>query len=145
MHVLPELVYQKKTDVGCYASPVVGQKNLSDVVIFTVTTGSSAQVMALNKQNGSVVWQTNLESPSVSSPVAVYNENGDAWIVQAEQSGKIHLMDGKTGAILDTLTLTAETEGAELQIKASPAVYGNLLIIGTTGKEAGGVYCIEIK
>ena len=145
MHELPELVYQKKTDVGCYASPVVGQKNLSDVVIFTVTTGSSAQVMALNKQNGSVVWQTNLESPSVSSPVAVYNENGDAWIVQAEQSGKIHLMDGKTGAILDTLTLTAETEGAELQIKASPAVYGNLLIIGTTGKEAGGVYCIEIK
>lgn len=143
---VPELTYVKNADVGCVASPVIGQESLSDVVIFTVTNASkSSQVLALNKQDGTVAWSVDMESPSLSSPVAVYNTDGDAWILQAEQNGQIHLMDGKDGSILDTLTLTAETEGATLQIKASPAVYGNLLIIGTTGKDASGVYCIEIK
>lgn len=143
---VPELAYVKNADVGCVASPVIGQESLSDVVIFTVTNASkSSQVLALNKKDGTLAWSVNLESPSLSSPVAVYNTDGDAWIMQAEQNGQIHLMDGKDGSILDTLTLAAETAGAELQIKASPAVYGNLFIIGTTGKDASGVYCIEIN
>ena len=145
-HEIPELSYVKNSDVGCIASPVIGQESLSDVVVFTVTNGKkTSQVLALSKKDGSVVWSVDLESPSLSSPVAVYNTDGDAWILQAEQNGQVHLMDARNGSILDTLTLTPETEGAELQIKASPAVYGNLLIIGTTGKDAGGVYCIEIK
>ncbi len=77
--------------------------------------------------------------------MAVYNENGDAWIIQAESNGNIHLMTGADGEIVDTLTLTSDAEGSELAIEASPAVYGNLLVIGTTGKDAGGVYCIKIE
>jgi hypothetical protein len=74
----------------------------------------------------------------------VYNENGDAWILQAEQSGLIHLMNARTGEVLDSLQLTADDAEAVLEIKASPAVYGNLMLIGTTGTKAGGVYCIKI-
>jgi len=85
-----------------------------------------------------------LEGPTVSSPVAVYNAEGDAWLVQAEESGKIHLMNASTGDIVNTLQLKAEYNEAELEIKASPAVYGNLMVIGTTGTKAGGVYCIKI-
>ena len=76
--------------------------------------------------------------------MAVYNENGDAWILQAEQSGLIHLMNARTGEVLDSLQLTADDAEAVLEIKASPAVYGNLMLIGTTGTKAGGVYCIKI-
>ena len=44
------------------------------------------------------------------------------------------------------LTLTGgEGEESTLAIEGSPAVYGNLMIIGTTGKDAGGVYCIKIE
>ena len=44
------------------------------------------------------------------------------------------------------LTLTGgEGEESTLTIEGSPAVYGNLMIIGTTGKDAGGVYCIKIE
>jgi len=143
---LPEdVTYAKKKDVGVFASPVVGQESISDTVIFTVTNaGSPARVIALNKADGDLVWETMLEGPSISSPVAVYNEAGDAWLVQAEESGKVHLMNASTGEIVNSLQLSVEEEGAELQIKASPAAYANLVIIGTTGPKAGGVYCLKI-
>lgn len=144
---VPELAYAKKQEVGCYASPVVGKGEIEALVIFTVTNGQdAAQVIALNKANGSVAWQASLESPSISSPVAVYNEDGKAWLIQAESNGNIHLMDPLDGSVLDTLTLAPiEDAEGELAIEGSPAVYGNLLVIGTTGKNAGGVYCIKIE
>ncbi len=136
---VPDTVYSTEVNMGLMASPVVGEKSISDLVIFTVTTGKeSSQVIALSKRTGAVVWSTPLESATDSSPVAVYNENGDAWIIQAESSGKIHLLSGKTGAVLNTL----QVEGV---IEASPAVYRNMLIIGTTGKETGYIYGIQIQ
>ena len=142
---VPDASYVKNREVGCYASPVVGQESISDLVIFTVSYGEEpAKVIALHKANGTVAWETALESPSVSSPVAVYNEAGEAWLVQAEQNGKLNLMNASTGAIVSSLQLTADAEGAQLELRASPAVYGNLLVIGSTGKEAGGVYCVKI-
>ena len=144
---VPDLVYASKRDIGVYASPVVGQGAIRDLVIFTATNDEAgAKVIALSKADGKVVWQTALESATLSSPVAVYNEDGDAWLIQAESNGKIHLMDATDGSILDTLTLTGgEGEESTLAIEGSPAVYGNLMIIGTTGKDAGGVYCIKIE
>ena len=144
---VPDLVYASKRDIGIYASPVVGQEAIRDLVIFTATNDEAgAKVIALNKADGKVVWETALESATLSSPVAVYNEDGDAWLIQAESNGKIHLMDATDGSILDTLTLTSgEGEESTLTIEGSPAVYGNLMIIGTTGKDAGGVYCIKIE
>ncbi|MEG2701940.1 MAG: PQQ-binding-like beta-propeller repeat protein, partial [Clostridia bacterium] len=137
-YVVPELAYTTEYEIGCEASPVVGQNAISDLVIFTVTKGAAgADVIALNKKSGTVAWQSALTASAVSSPVAVYNENGDAWIIQAQSDGSIHLMDGKSGEIVNTLKLDGE-------ITASPAVYGNLLVIGTTGKDTGAVYCIKI-
>ena len=108
------------------------------MVIFTVACGQNgSQVIALNKKDGTVAWQTALPASAVSSPVAVYNEAGDAWIIQAEIDGKINMLDAKTGAVLSTVTVEGE-------ITASPAVYGNLMVIGTTGRGTGAVYCFRI-
>ncbi|MDD3336823.1 MAG: PQQ-binding-like beta-propeller repeat protein [Eubacteriales bacterium] len=135
---VPDVVYDAKYSVGLEASPVVGQESISDLVIFTVTNGASgSRMLALNKKTGAVEWQTDFTVETVSSPVAVYNEDGDAWIVQAMSDGQINLLNGKTGEVLDTLKL-------ETQIKASPAVYGNMLVIGTTGKDTSAVYGIQI-
>ena len=144
---IPDVAYvAKNKDTGVYASPVVGQESISDLVIFTISNDKQpAQVLALNKADGTVKWQTALEGPSISSPVAVYNEDGDAWLVQAEESGKIHLMNAKTGKIVNTLQLEpTEKPDAKIVLEASPAVYGNLMVIGTMGTNAGGVYCIKI-
>ena len=139
-----------KLDVGAKASPVIGQHGLSELVFFTVTglseagreqlgTGASDQaaLIALSKDSGKVVWTLGLSSRSESSPVAVYDESGNGWIIQCEQNGTIHLVDGLTGSEINTLKLDAE-------IEASPAVYNDIMVIGTTGKGTAFVYGIQI-
>ena len=54
-------------------------------------------------------------------------------------------MNASTGAILNTLQLEpVSNPNAKIVLEGSPAVYGNLMVIGTMGSEAGGVYCIKI-
>ncbi len=136
---VPDLTYTTAAEVGCYASPVVGQNAVSDLVFFTVTNGESgATVYAFEKDTGAVRWSQALETPTVSSPVAVYNLEGDAWLLQAESDGKLHLMNAETGKIVTTLQLEGEVE-------ASPAVYRDVLVIATTGADQSYVYGIKLE
>ena len=140
-----------KDDVGAKASPVIGQHGLKDLVYFTVTGLSDegrqalgladetpAALIALEKENGKIAWSCGLSSRSESSPIAVYDGAGNGWIIQCEQNGTIHLMEGLTGNTVNTLQLNAE-------IEASPAAYGSTMVIGTTGKNTSFVYGIELE
>jgi len=140
-----------KTDVGAKASPVIGQNSLSDLVYFTVTGLSAdgrtalglegepaAALIALDKETGKTVWAFGLESRSESSPIALYDQEGNGWILQCEQNGTIHLLEGLNGKEISSLNLEAE-------IEASPAAYNNVVVIGTTGKGTSFVYGIEVK
>ena len=140
-----------KDDVGAKASPVIGQHGLNDLVYFTVTGLSDegrqqlglsgetpAVLIALEKASGKIVWSYGLSSRSESSPIAVYDEKGNGWIIQCEQNGTIHLLEGLTGSVVDTMQLNAE-------IEASPAAYGSTVVIGTTGKNTSFVYGIELE
>ncbi len=123
------------------ASPVVGEYAISDLVIFTVNLtgeGKEATVIALNKQTGDDVWSFPLNNPSISSPVAVYRENGDAFLIQADEKGVLYLMNAQSGELLHTLDL----EGSLL---GSPAVYNDVLVIGTSGKDNSNLYGIRLE
>ncbi|MBO2517726.1 MAG: hypothetical protein CW338_10760, partial [Clostridiales bacterium] len=98
--------YDKSELSGCKASPVIGQHAISDLVIFTVNMtgdGKTSSILALDKNSGEVRWQTELETTAVSSPVAVYNRQGNAWIIQGDESGILHLLDGRTGIEISAL------------------------------------------
>ena len=140
-----------KDNVGAKASPVIGQKELNGLVYFTVTGLSEegrqklrlgneepAALIALDKENGKVAWVFGLSSRSESSPVALYDEDGNGWILQCEQKGIVHLLDGLTGSEVCSMDLEAE-------IEASPAAYNNVVVIGTTGKGTSFVYGIEVR
>ena len=136
---VPDLVYTTEAQVGCEASPVVGQKKISNLVFFTVTSGTkSATVYALDKATGAVKWSFPLSSPTLSSPVAVYNDAGDAWIAQAEGNGKLHLIDAQTGTEKTSMQLDGSVE-------SSPAVYRNVLVIATTGSDTSYIYGIKLE
>ena len=131
--------YDKNEAGGAMASPVIGQQSIGNLVIFTVAkTPEGGQIIALDKKTGHVVWQQPMSHFSWSSPVAVYNENGDAWIIQGDSEGVLQLMDGQTGAVMNSIQL----EGA---ITASPAVYNDMLVVGTSGKGVSKIYGIKIK
>ncbi|HPF86592.1 MAG TPA: PQQ-binding-like beta-propeller repeat protein [Candidatus Limiplasma sp.] len=136
---VPDLTYVSSDPVGITASPIVGLNNVSDLVFFTATNGSSSSTMyALSKADGSVKWSTAFTAPTESSPVAVYNEDGDAWIVQALADGQLLMLNADTGAIKATLQLDGE-------VRASPAVYRNVLIISTTGSDPSYIYAITLE
>ena len=132
--------YDKNQLSGCKASPVIGQNNISDLVFFTVNkvSGGGSKLLALDKQSGRLVWEYALKDESISSPVAVYNDNGDAWIVQGDQGGNLTLLNARTGSVRCTLNLGGAIEG-------SPAVYKNYLVVGTCSKNNASMYGIEIK
>ncbi len=136
---------------GAMASPVVGQHGLNDLVYFTLSSVSAtgAQVfeessaipgviIALDKETGEIAWHKEMEAYCYSSPVAVYDEAGNGWIIQACSNGTIYLMDGLTGNVINTLAVSGVIEG-------SPAVYGDMMVIGTTGKDTSYIYGIQIK
>ncbi len=124
---------------GVMASPVVGQQSIGNLVIFTVAkTPEGGQIIAFDKKTGHVFWQQTMSHFSWSSPVAVYNESGSAWIIQGDSEGVLQLMDGQTGAVQNSIQL----EGA---ITGSPAVYNDILVVGTNGKGKSQIYGIKIK
>jgi FOG: WD40-like repeat len=132
-------IFNDKISAGAMASPIVGQKSIGNLVIFTLAkTEEGGAVIAFDKTTGSIVWQQNMTNYSHSSPVAVYNEQGTAWIIQGDSTGVMQMMDGQTGSVLTSLQL----EGA---IDASPAVYNNILVIGTSKKGNSHIYGIELK
>ncbi len=145
----------KKSDTtaGAMASPVVGQYGLNDLVYFTLSnlsatgsetlmgSGAKAQsgiLVALNKNTGKVVWTQSLGAYCYSSPVAVYNSEGKGWIIQATSDGLLMLLDGLTGETVNTLQLNGT-------IESSPAVYNNMLVICTTGKNTSFIYAVKIE
>ena len=123
---------------GCKASPIVGQHSIDGLVIFTVNMleDGGSRVVALEKATGREVWVFPMDEEAVSSPVAVYNENGDAWIIQADRAGTLHLLRGLTGQERSQLELGGKIEG-------SPAVYKDTLVIGTCDKDAA-MYGIKL-
>ena len=123
---------------GVQATALLGQKSISDLVIipFSRTPNEDDGVLlALDKATGAVRWTFNMKKYTWSSPLAVYDANGNAYIVVCEGSntgGKVFLLDGKTGTLLDTFE-------AEKNIEASPAAYGNMIVFGTRGMKIWGV------
>ncbi len=133
--------FDDKERGGVKASPIVGEKAISELVIFTVNNtsdGKTATMIALNKKTGAEVWRYELGSQSISSPVAVYTSAGDAYVIQADEKGLLTLLDGRTGSVLHTLDI----EGS---VEASPAVYNDVLVIGTKDKDNNFLYGIRLE
>lgn len=120
---------------GVQATPVLGKHEIEDLVIFPVARTPSVRngiVVALDKKTGKEVWRYKMKAYAWSSPVAVYDEEGKAYLLQGDSAGTLHLLDARTGKLLDQLPLGAN-------IEASPAVVGNTLVVGTRGMKIFGI------
>jgi hypothetical protein len=127
-----------KASGGIYATPVLGKGDLSGLVIYTAahtTSSGKGTMIALDKSNGSVVWEQEMKHYALSSPVAVYTSSGKGYILQCDSSGKMTLYDGATGEQLDSVGLGAD-------IEASPSVFNNMAVVGTKGEKIYGVMII---
>lgn len=120
---------------GVQATACLGENNLSSLVYFNIArTGGKkhGKLVAIDKKTGGEVWSVELKHYSWSSPVAVYNSKGDGYLILCDSDGNMHLLDGKTGVVKDTINLGEN-------IEATPAVYNNMIVVGTRGKKIYGI------
>lgn len=140
-----EIIWQ--TDYECYTvadlsggvqgTIAVGKNNLSDLIFVPVArtpNASSGILAALNRETGEIVWEKQTMTYSWSSPVDFYDENGDGYLLYCNSGFYMFLLDGRTGEELDYINFGGN-------IEASPAVYGNLAVVGSRSQRT---YCVEI-
>lgn len=136
-----------RTDYNCYTvqdlsggvqgTIAVGKNELSDMIFVPIarTPGaSSGTLVALNKETGEEVWKKETTMYSWSSPVDFYDDAGNGYLIYCNSGFNMYLIDGKTGEELDYINLGGN-------IEASPAMYGNYVVVGT---RAMRTYCVEV-
>ena len=62
------------------------------------------------------------------------SDDGKTYMIFCDYAGDMHLMDPMTGAIIDTISVGLNVEG-------SPAIYDDMVVIGTYMK----IYGVKIK
>ncbi len=132
-----EQVGAKTVQAGVFATPLVGSADLGDRIVVTLSRCPERGAMvALAKADGRELWRRPLRTDAWSTPTAIRDlEAGRSWILQGDRAGRLHLVDGADGTIARTLRLDAN-------IEASPAVFGDLAVVGTRG---GTIYGIRIR
>lgn len=139
--LLGEEIWKQEVDVrdnqlgGCFATPALGRGNVEDMVFFTVARGVEGNLLiACDKRTGNKVWTLDLGGYAWSSPTISCDSEGNAYLFQATSAGMLHMIDAANGTILTSIELGSNIEG-------SPALFDDMLVIGTRG---GKIYGIEI-
>jgi len=131
--------YLEDTTTGITSTPIVGTSDISNYIIYTITglgeNGMNSSIVALDKESGSILWQNSDLPYTVSSPTAIYDSNGKAYIVMGYSDGTLDLLDGKTGVSLFKIKLDGN-------IESTPAIYNGMIVIGTRN---GTIYNIKIS
>lgn len=131
-----KIIYNKNVSGGVLSTPLLGQKGteFEGMIFFHVAKSPSeyeGTLMALDTATGNVLWQKNMKY-CWSSPVAIYSEDGKAYMFLCDSVGNGLLMDGKTGNVLDSVPLGSNVE-------ASPIVFNNMIVVGTRGQKVFGI------
>lgn len=123
---------------GALATPLLGKNNMDGLIIFNLARWggfSKGKLVALEKETGEEKWSLNMNNYSWSSPVDIYTNDGTGYIVVCNSAGKMLLLEGSTGKVLDEINLGANVEG-------SPAVFNNIIVVGTRGQR---IYGVKVK
>jgi outer membrane protein assembly factor BamB len=100
------------------------------------------RIVAYDKSTGNIVWSIEQTNDYWASPVVVYDAQGKAYLIQCDRGGIVTLYDASSGLQLNTIDLGS-------RIDSTPAVFNNLLVVGTRGKGGTGkgpqIVCLKIS
>lgn len=115
---------------GMQATALLGKESLSDYVYFAIARVNGldkGQFLCINKETGKEAWHLNMEYYTWSSPIALYDKDGNGYLVVCDSKGNMYLIDGLTGKLYHKINLS----GAN--IESTPAAFNNMIVIGTKG------------
>lgn len=122
-------VGKKHFDGGFYATTLPGQGNCQDLLFVNVVEnlhGQNGKFVAFDRKTGNTVYEIPLKRYAWSSPVGFLNENNEMFILTADCSGRMYLIDAKKGQLI-----TEKMVGSNFE--SSPVVSGNSAVVGSRG------------
>ena len=128
----------KTTEGGMFATPLIGHGDCEGLIFSNISpmkTNNWCNLIAFDKATGEIRYRTPLNFYSWSSPVALYNEKSEMFIVTGDTHGKIYIISGKEGNVLLCQQIGNNFE-------SSPIVIDNNIIVGSRGKE---IYKLSIQ
>ncbi len=118
------LLWQASIGDRAGSSPVLG-----DGVLFVA--GAQGVVQAFDTASGKLIWRVDAGLPIWSTPAY-----GSGFLYVEDYSGGVHALDGRDGHQV----WSYQTSG---ELRMSPALYGQKLIVASSGYEAGGVVALD--
>ena len=103
----------------------VGENALARLVYYSVVmeeSTASTQLYAVNKSDGTVVWQKEIPALSASSPTVFYDDEGNGYVIMCDADGYARLYDGLNGTELSQVILEAGADG-------TPVVYSDKMVV----------------
>lgn len=122
---------------GMLATPLVGKLKAEGKLIITLSRYKTMQkglMVALDMKTGETLYEVALDNYSWSSPVDLYDKEGNMYIFQADSKGYVMLLDGANGKLI------YKKKVADL-FEASPIVFNNRIIIPSRPLK---IFCFEI-
>lgn len=125
---------------GVQSTPLLGKAgtDLEGLIFYTIARTPNAYngvMIALDTQTGEVVWEKSMDNYTWSSPAPIYTDSGKAYIILCDSVGNVSLVESSTGRTLSTVNIGSN-------IEASPAVFGNIVVVGTRGQK---IYGLEVE
>lgn len=106
----------------------------------TYTLGG--RIVAYDKATGNIMWSVEQSNDYWASPVVVYDAQGKAYLIQCDRGGYVTMYDAANGTMLNNIDIGS-------RIDSTPAVFNNLLVVGTRGKGGSGkgprIVCLKIS
>ena len=121
---------KKHFDGGFYATTLPGQGNSKDLVFVNIVEnlkGQNGKFAALNRKTGETVYEIPMHHYAWSSPVGFLNEKNDMYILAADCSGWMYLIDAQKGELISEKHVGNNFE-------SSPVVSGNSAVVGSRGQ-----------
>ena len=85
---------------GVQSSPLLGKPGtqLEGLILYTIARTPNewnGKLVALDTKTGEIVWEKAMANYTWSSPVAVYDKNGNAYILVGDSIGNLVMLDDK--------------------------------------------------
>lgn len=128
------------TNGGTLSTPHVGHGSISDLVIYNAASVpvmvngeavNGGRIVAYDKATGEVVWTHEQAADYWSAPVVIYDAAETAYLIQCDRNGIIRMHNPRTGEVLTEVDLGS-------RVDATPAVFNNMLVVGTRGSGGSG-------
>ena len=120
---------------GVYGTPVLGKHAVDDrLFVSVVEMGDlgAGLLVALDKTTGQELWRNVLPCYAWSTPLAIYDADGNGYLVLGDSYGDVILFDAATGQELHRISLG-------YLIEASPAFMDDMIILAVREKAIHGI------